>query len=908
MIPSHVLDRILAWNVVSLARGLPLALATRTIGQRGLGSIINVTYSDEVPITASLVIQMLTHCKLAAAAGSGRIDILDRLRQLDMLEINSVDPLVSASAAGHLYAIHWLTANASNPGDSFQIDSPSSWNATDVARVIGAAALERDLAYHPAIDGGHVPVLQWLLAHTGDPDLFSDPLVPVRMAKKGRTQALTWWYSTCARPEHTSPFQWNQPDLVAFAWTASSALLRQQYQQHKGDLTELHDRAVLEGLTASTAPGRATDLEWWQQQRKISFLELKRFYCARSDASIEALDWWWDTCLLPGDISWTTNMAISAGRVDILDWAYPKGLGPPAASGELVRRLVYDGRLNVLQWYHGHGLTIIVPKSAVLAACETGRVEILDWMARTHGVGFPCKGANALDVASQYGWTSVLEWWLLAARDPSLWPGRVTIDYTHASMDNASNIEALEWWRDSGLPMKYTSRAIERSLEAGQLDVLAWWKYSELPLWYGVDTIDRIYGPNPLPILDWWWQSKLPIRISSELHDRRSLELEKLNRHSTAWDGKPPESVLRWWEAHVFRPDGEDRVQVVEGEDGGEGNAEWGDREKWLESAAPSVLDLVLALAVGSLARGLPHDLAVRILDPVPLQTILAVTSTARVPRTARLGLHLLKHCQCAVAAGHGRLDILKLRQTLCLADTYDQRASALVIAARFGHEHVVRWLLNDEHALKAGAIAQALGAASEHGHLALLPILYRDAAHDNKALRLANALMLDQACTGGSIAIIEWWIAQSDDPNLFSAGMYARRLAEHGHTRALSWWYHRYPRVEDAQPLMWDTHVLAAFVRTASPALLRTQLTADRITALNERGVSPLVWHWQLDTKIMAELSKVGHVAELAWWRRIRGLTREQLSKMVAICTSEATIAALDWWWALGLPPRSFR
>ncbi|KAI9217002.1 hypothetical protein BC828DRAFT_276584 [Blastocladiella britannica] len=327
------------------------------------------------------------------------------------------------------------------------------------------------------------------------------------------------------------------------------------------------------------------------------------------------------------------------------------------------------------------------------------------------------------------------------------------------------------------------------------------------------------------------------------------------------------------------------------------------------------ILDLVLALAAGTLARGLPHNLALRILDPSPLKVLLAVTATACVPRTARLGLYLLKHCQCAVAAGHGRLDILKLRQTLCLADTYDQRASALVLAARSGHEHVVRWLLNSEDSFQARDIAQALGAASQHGHLVLLSILYRDAdagisVHDD-TLGFSGSSLLDQVCTGGTIAVLEWWIAQSADPDLFSRAQYARRLAEHGHTRALSWWYHRYARSHqhgDEEPLHWQTHALAAFVRTASPALLRAQIKVDRITARDEYGVPPTVRHYQLDMTIMAEFSNAGRVAELAWWRRIRNLTHQQLSRMVAFCTSEATIAALHWWWALGLPPRTFR
>lgn len=74
--------------------------------------------------------------------------------------------------------------------------------------------------------------------------------------------------------------------------------------------------------------------------------------------------------------------------------------------------------------------------------------------------------------ASVFGKTEILEYWRTS-------PTFLTKEYSIEAIDNASrtnSVQALNWWYESGLPLKYTDAALEQASSQGHIQVLKWWK------------------------------------------------------------------------------------------------------------------------------------------------------------------------------------------------------------------------------------------------------------------------------------------------------------------------------------------------------------------------------------------------------------------------------------------------
>ncbi|KMP01111.1 hypothetical protein CIRG_01251 [Coccidioides immitis RMSCC 2394] len=105
------------------------------------------------------------------------------------------------------------------------------------------------------------------------------------------------------------------------------------------------------------------------------------------------------------------------------------------------------------------------------------------------------------------------EWWRNC-------PDLPTNDYLPDALDGASRagfIHVLEWWRKSGLPLRYTERALESASAEGQIAVLDWWKrvsessaYSDpVPLKIGKSVLLAAQSGKTAS-LAWWDRSGIP--------------------------------------------------------------------------------------------------------------------------------------------------------------------------------------------------------------------------------------------------------------------------------------------------------------------------------------------------------------------------------------------------------------
>lgn len=112
-----------------------------------------------------------------------------------------------------------------------------------------------------------------------------------------------------------------------------------------------------------------------------------------------------------------------------------------------------------------------------------------------------------------YGNPTVLTWW----RDAPALPNK---EYRNDAMDGASRagfIDVLDWWLNSGFPLRYTERALESASAEGRVAVLAWWKDASskaprskpLPLKVGKSVLLAAQSGRTASIA-WWDASGIP--------------------------------------------------------------------------------------------------------------------------------------------------------------------------------------------------------------------------------------------------------------------------------------------------------------------------------------------------------------------------------------------------------------
>lgn len=171
-----------------------------------------------------------------------------------------------------------------------------------------------------------------------------------------------------------------------------------------------------------------------------------------------------------------------------------------------------------------------------------------------------------------YGNPEILTWW----RDA---PALPTKDYIADAVDGASRAgfsNVLEWWRTSGLEMRYTERALESASAESRVDVLDWWKNASasapasnpLPLKVGKSVLLAAQSGRPASLV-WWDGSGIPYshaesvaRIASThghvsvLEHWHRLKGAKMIFDSTVLVGPTKnghDNVLEWWRRSGLR-------------------------------------------------------------------------------------------------------------------------------------------------------------------------------------------------------------------------------------------------------------------------------------------------------------------------------------------------------------------
>lgn len=130
-----------------------------------------------------------------------------------------------------------------------------------------------------------------------------------------------------------------------------------------------------------------------------------------------------------------------------------------------------NGHITVLNWWKNIGITIVshscMAKLFFIASVNS-QVHILSWL-KDYDPTNNFYTTEILDATSSLGLVNILEWWKNSG---------LPLKYSTDAMDKASingHIRVLEWWKNSGLPLKYTKK-----VKVDSAFVIQWWKNSSL--------------------------------------------------------------------------------------------------------------------------------------------------------------------------------------------------------------------------------------------------------------------------------------------------------------------------------------------------------------------------------------------------------------------------------------------
>ncbi|XWW98764.1 hypothetical protein V2A60_006766 [Cordyceps javanica] len=192
--------------------------------------------------------------------------------------------------------------------------------------------------------------------------------------------------------------------------------------------------------------------------------------------------------------------------------------------------------------------------------------------------------AEAVDGASRHGHVEILDWWWRQSGMP--------LRYTETSLEQASangHIAVLQWWQDAALQDEYVvlrpGRALLWAAQLGQADVLQWWHSSKIAVAYGNDVVHAACQNGHVNVLEAWRTAKGDGGIQADEVDVMSatsyghvLVLEWLHFFSRGLlpgmrdNGQPIEfrvcdiqaclhrnsreqrKVRTWWAKHGIRP------------------------------------------------------------------------------------------------------------------------------------------------------------------------------------------------------------------------------------------------------------------------------------------------------------------------------------------------------------------
>ena len=244
------------------------------------------------------------------------------------------------------------------------------------------------------------------------------------------------------------------------------------------------------------------------------------------------------------ELEWTLLTANTEAVCAKLAQAPPSFNDLSALAAHLIFKFSLTGVLTYIESHFSHIFRCFDGKTIpTKASAYYGRTAILDWWARSPSFLEKQYDAEALNGASERGFVHVLDWWRRSG---------LPLKYSEAAFESASakgHVHVLEWWREAALQdptiVIKPGRSLLAAAQWGQLAVIRWWEESGIPVGHqdGVCKMASRWGR--VEVLDLWRQ----LRGDDNLQfDNQILVEPTLHAHV---------HVLEWWRryAHGEFPD-----------------------------------------------------------------------------------------------------------------------------------------------------------------------------------------------------------------------------------------------------------------------------------------------------------------------------------------------------------------
>ncbi|KAL9027521.1 MAG: hypothetical protein Q9196_003967 [Gyalolechia fulgens] len=183
------------------------------------------------------------------------------------------------------------------------------------------------------------------------------------------------------------------------------------------------------------------------------------------------------TIILEHTADWelATTLGIYTTLPVPVDWQGPMTANNSDFMRDLEWTILTGKQRDVVRLFETRGPPKSLSRLCVKLIIKFSRTHILDYLEANFKDLFWSQFGHTLiptKASAVFGQTAILSWW---KRSPSF----LTKDYNTDAMDLASKsgyVHVLQWWRDSGLPLRYTDAALEQASAQGHVEVLDWWR------------------------------------------------------------------------------------------------------------------------------------------------------------------------------------------------------------------------------------------------------------------------------------------------------------------------------------------------------------------------------------------------------------------------------------------------